>query len=497
MSKSHVVIAGTGRAGTTFLVQLLTELGLDTGFSKDDYVNKIDPESHGGLENDLGAADYQHLPRILKSPYFYKVANQVLNDEKIEIEHVLIPIRDLEHAAKSRIRVQSKSEEVNGKVKDGGVPGGLVGTNKPELQEIILGRQLSLLLKAVSESFTPHSILAFPKMILDPEYLYKSINFLIEGITFETFNEKFQDIVNVNYLHDFTTDNSHINTNQEMDSFLNEISQDQYLFGVDDYMPSAWIGHAPFMKFIIRELKPKTFVELGVHNGFSYFVGCQAIKECGLSAKAFAIDHWKGDSQAGFFDDSVYQGVLQINSRYSGFSTLLKSSFSDALKSFENETIDLLHIDGFHNYESVKEDFETWLPKVNKNGVILLHDIHVRRDTFEVYEFWKEVKENYRTIEFVGSHGLGVVFLGKIPVGKLSNLFEISESGSQAQVNGTFGSISDDVIQTFRMRYNSRAEGDSVLKSKIHKLIKLIKLIKLYRIFKKVLGKSSFQSSCF
>ena len=28
-----LVITGTGRAGTTFLVQLLTELGLDTGYA--------------------------------------------------------------------------------------------------------------------------------------------------------------------------------------------------------------------------------------------------------------------------------------------------------------------------------------------------------------------------------------------------------------------------------------------------------------------------------
>jgi hypothetical protein len=463
MSKSHVVIAGTGRAGTTFLVQLLTELGLDTGFSKEDYPSKIDPESHGGLEFDLGTADYQPLPRILKSPYFYKVADKVLNEKRIEIEHVLIPVRNLEHAAKSRIRVQSKSDRVNEKIEGGGVPGGLVGTNKPELQEIILGRQLSLLLMAVSKSFTPHSILAFPTMILDPEYLFKSIKFLIPGTTFESFNEKFQEIVNVDYLHDFSNDNSHVNSDQEMNSFLNKISHDQYLFGVDDYMSSAWIGHAPFMKFIIRELKPKIFVELGVHNGFSYFVGCQAIKECGLSAKAFAIDHWEGDSQAGFFDDSVFQGVLQVNSKYSGFSTLLKSSFSNALKSFENESIDLLHIDGYHSYGSVKEDFETWLPKVSENGVILLHDIHVRRNTFGVYEFWKEVKENYRTMEFVGSHGLGVVFLGKIPEGRISKLFEISKSGNQAQIHGTFGSISDDVIQTFRSRTSAIAERDSAI----------------------------------
>ena len=137
-----------------------------------------------------------------------------------------------------------------------------------------------------------------------------------------------------------------------MNKLLNELSHDEYLFRVDDYLPSAWIGHAPFLKFLIRDYKPRLFVELGVHNGFSYFVACQSIQECQIRSKAFAIDHWIGDSQAGFFDDNVFQGVITLNQKYSGFSTLLKMSFDEALDQFENSSIDLLHIDGFHSYES-------------------------------------------------------------------------------------------------------------------------------------------------
>ena len=33
MKQHHVIITGTGRSGTTLLIQLLTELGLDTGFA--------------------------------------------------------------------------------------------------------------------------------------------------------------------------------------------------------------------------------------------------------------------------------------------------------------------------------------------------------------------------------------------------------------------------------------------------------------------------------
>ena len=253
-------------------------------------------------------------------------------------------------------------------------------------------------------------------------------------------------------------------------------------------MPSAWIGHAPFLKFLIRELKPRTFVELGVHNGFSYFVGCQAINECNIDAKAYAIDHWGGDIQAGFFDDSIFQNVVLLNNKYSSFSTLLRMNFSEALGEFESDSIDLLHIDGFHSYESVKEDFETWVTKLTKNAVVLFHDIHVRRDTFGVYKYWEEIKSEYKSIEFTGSHGLGVIFLGEIPPGNLNELFKYSQKGKIDSIQGTFGSISDDVIQSFRdksidtilaerdlaiaERDSAVAERDNVLNSTIWKITK-------------------------
>jgi hypothetical protein len=80
-----------------------------------------------------------------------------------------------------------------------------------------------------------------------------------------------------------------------------------------------------------------------------------------------------------------------------------------------------------------------------------------------VFKFWQEIKNKFKTIEFVGSHGLGVVFNGKVPAGNCSELFRIFENGDEAQIYGTFGSISDDVIQTFRIRDNALAERDNAL----------------------------------
>ena len=39
-----------------------------------------------------------------------------------------------------------------------------------------------------------------------------------------------------------------------------------------------------------------------------------------------------------------------------------------------SDTIELLYLDGNHRYAFVSQDFEDWFPKVQPNGLILLHD---------------------------------------------------------------------------------------------------------------------------
>ena len=58
--RGRILISGTGRAGTTFLVQLLTELGLDTGYSDPERVAMTYSEqARAGLEWDAGTATHR------------------------------------------------------------------------------------------------------------------------------------------------------------------------------------------------------------------------------------------------------------------------------------------------------------------------------------------------------------------------------------------------------------------------------------------------------
>lgn len=188
---------------------------------------------------------------------------------------------------------------------------------------------------------------------------------------------------------------------------------------------SAWVGHCSFSFWLVEILKPNTIVELGAYKGYSYFCFCQQVVALKLSTKCFAIDTWAGDEHAGFYDESVFNLISKINSeKYSGFSTLVRSTFDEAVGSFAEGSIDLLHIDGRHRYEDVRHDFETWRPKLSNKSVVLFHDTQVRHGDFGVFRFWPELSKEYPHFEFLHQFGLGVLGYGKDICPDIRRLFE-------------------------------------------------------------------------
>lgn len=174
------------------------------------------------------------------------------------------------------------------------------------------------------------------------------------------------------------------------------------------YLNGSWSMHLPFAYDLMRELRPRIFVELGVYQGESYFTFCQSVEENGLATQCYGIDTWRGDIHAGFYGPEIGREVAEYNSRYSSFSHLMALRFKEALSHFAEGSIDLLHIDGAHRYEDVKEDFESWRPKLSRTGIILFHDVEVRERGFGVYRLWKEIARPRASFVFEFGYGLGV-----------------------------------------------------------------------------------------
>jgi GT2 family glycosyltransferase/glycosyltransferase involved in cell wall biosynthesis len=217
--------------------------------------------------------------------------------------------------------------------------------------------------------------------------------------------------------------------------------------------PPAWIGHIPFAFWLIDVLRPGKLVELGTHTGNSYSAFAQAIQRIGLPTECYAVDTWQGDEHASFYGESVFEEFSAYHeARFRSFSRLLRMTFDEALPYFSDGTVDLLHIDGLHTYDAVKHDFDTWLPKVSRRGVVLLHDVNVREHKFGVWSLWEELSRRYPSFLFDHSHGLGVLGVGPDQAPAMSWLFGLAKSSSGPQTAGVrtfFSTLGGSLLDSF------------------------------------------------
>jgi hypothetical protein len=198
MAHHHVIISGTGRAGTTFLVQLLTSLGLDTGFASP--TSGIYENCNAGMEFETNALRESNAPYIFKSPWLCDCLDAIVGGGEVVIDHAIIPIRELYAAAESRRTISKKAGITEANV----TPGGLWHTAVPGDQETVLTHQLYKLLFAVAKHEIPITLLYFPRFVSDPGYLYTKLRFLLmNGMNYEAFLKSFHSISRPELVHEF------------------------------------------------------------------------------------------------------------------------------------------------------------------------------------------------------------------------------------------------------------------------------------------------------
>ena len=251
--------------------------------------------------------------------------------------------------------------------------------------------------------------------------------------------------------------------NRELTKIFSDLSEDfsclvEPLFNLPTMLPTtAWVGHIPFMFCLFKLLAPRTYVELGVHNGASLIAASTAARTYDLNTSLYGVDSWQGDEHAGHYEgNQIYEELkVHVDTNFSN-TKLMRCFFSEAREKFAPGSIDLLHIDGLHTYDAVKEDFVTWFNAMTPTGVVLFHDICVHERGFGVHRLWNELKEQFTTLEFRHSHGLGVVLLDPND-SRIAPLRALAANESAMQVYRDLVSLVGSVISE-RMGYFNAAQ---------------------------------------
>lgn len=197
----RIIIAGTGRTGTTLLIQLFTALGFDTGFTFEEAIAHVDPLAQTGLEHYSIKSDCN--PYVFKSPSFPASLEEALQAGGVKIHSAIIPIRDLFAAAESRRQVHRAALErgLDPLVQ----PGSLWLTDDPVWQEVFLAMQFYKTLFPLVQFEVPIYFLEFPLFANDPIYLYQILEPLLSGhgVTAQELQEAHWTVTKPALIHEF------------------------------------------------------------------------------------------------------------------------------------------------------------------------------------------------------------------------------------------------------------------------------------------------------
>jgi predicted O-methyltransferase YrrM len=129
---------------------------------------------------------------------------------------------------------------------------------------------------------------------------------------------------------------------------------------------------------LFRRLGYQKGAEIGVFDGHYAEILCQTIPGLQL----YAIDYWQvyRKYRDHAFQLSLDKALAKAHERLDLHNVVFMKQFSaDAVKQFQDQSLDFVFIDGNHAYEYVKEDIEIWTPKVKKGGIVSGHDYYITK----------------------------------------------------------------------------------------------------------------------
>jgi hypothetical protein len=123
------------------------------------------------------------------------------------------------------------------------------------------------------------------------------------------------------------------------------------------------------------------FVEVGSWKGKSSAYMAVEIINSGKKIDFYCVDTWLGSVEH-LLDDykdginNLYDIFLENMKPLENFYNPIRTYSKNAANLFRDKSLDFVFIDASHEYEDVRDDILSWLPKVKEGGVIAGHDYY-------------------------------------------------------------------------------------------------------------------------
>jgi predicted O-methyltransferase YrrM len=138
-----------------------------------------------------------------------------------------------------------------------------------------------------------------------------------------------------------------------------------------------WFNSPDVYKVLVANCRDDgKIVELGAWKGrSSAFLVVEAYNKS-PNIKIHIVDTWGGNPYDGSKDQSTdaYSIFTSNMSQLNGHYKAHRMTTNEAVKIFEDGSLDAVFIDADHSYEAVKLDIMNWMPKVRKDGILAGHD---------------------------------------------------------------------------------------------------------------------------
>lgn len=172
------------------------------------------------------------------------------------------------------------------------------------------------------------------------------------------------------------------------------------------------------------------FAEIGVWQGGTLLLFGQFVREGGT---IIGIDKYDSPKRRDGRNRQLAMSVADRLRKIRNIKVHIVQKYSvDALPDVKQilagREIDYLHIDGDHTFKGAKTDFDSYLPLMQPDGLVQIHDIYTSNEVMGkqptkvdargfVRDYWQQVKQEFNHIEFANRTenpnvtGIGIIQL--------------------------------------------------------------------------------------